>query len=79
MFNSITDPAELHLFNPKNKDVCLKRILLVAVVSFSIDPMNLVKHLLERIQTNHVRRSLVMMQMLFIFGLLDKIFLLVIL
>ena len=48
--------------------ICLKRTLLVDLVSFSIDTMNLVKHLFEIIQTNHVRKSLVMMQMLFIFG-----------
>ena len=70
-FNSITDPAaEFHLFNPRIKIfiICLKRTLLVDLVSFSTDTMNLVKHLFETIQTNHVRKSLVMMQMLFIFG-----------
>ena len=41
--------------------VCLKRTLLVGLVSFSIDTMKLVKHLFETIQTKHVRKSLVMM------------------
>ena len=77
-FNSITDhSAEFHLFNPKNKDIyrCLKRTLLVDLVSFSIYTMKLVKHSFKTIQTNHVRKSLVMMQMLFIFGPWDKIIL----
>ena len=41
---------------------------MVGLGSFSIDTKNLVKPLFETIQTNHVRKSLVMMQMLFIFG-----------
>ena len=67
-FNSITDPAaEFHLFNPKNKDIyCLFKENIVG--GASIDTTNLVKRLFETIQTNHVRKSLVMMQMLFIFG-----------
>ena len=71
-FNSITDPAaEFHLFNPKNKDIyqLSNRTLLVDMVSFSTDTMDLVKHLFKMNQTNNVRKSLAMMQMLFIFGL----------
>ena len=62
-FNSITDPAaEFHLLVPRIKIfiVCLKRTFLVGLVSFSTDTMKLVKHLFETIQTNHVRKSLVM-------------------
>ena len=70
-FNSITDPeAEFHLFNPKNKDMyhLFKETLLVDPVSFSIDTMRLVKRSSIPIQTNHVRKSLVMMQRHFICG-----------
>ena len=47
---------------------CSKRPLLVDLVSFSTNTTNLVKPLFETIQTNHVRKSLAMTQMLFIFG-----------
>ena len=46
----------------------LKRTLLVDLVSFSTDTMNPIKHLFQTIQINHTRESLVMMQILFIFG-----------
>ena len=79
-FNSITDPAaEFHLFNPKNKDMYhLFKENIVGGPSIIFNQY-LVKHLFETIQTNHVRKSLVMMQMVFVFGPWDKIFLLVIL
>ena len=49
--------------------VCFNSItLLVDLVLFSTDTTKLVKHLFKTIQTKHVRKSLVMMQMLFIFG-----------
>ena len=80
-FNSITDPAaEFHLFNSriKRSTSCSKRTLWVVPVLFLIDTMKLVKLLFETTLIKPVRRSLGMMQMHFIFGPLDKIFLLVI-
>ena len=70
-FNSITDPtAEFHLLAKriKIKFKCLNRTLSVALVSFSIDTMRLVKPSSVTIQANLVRKSRVMTQMHFIFG-----------
>ena len=81
-FNSITDPAADFIFLiPRLKIfiVCLKRTLLMGLVSFSMDTMNLVNIYSKQCKQIMSKKSLVMMQMLFIFGPYDKIFLLVIL
>ena len=71
-FNSITEPITDHLFNPKNKDIYhlfKENIVGGPSIIFIRYQLRLVKLSLEIIRTNLVRKSLVMMQMHFIFGL----------
>ena len=71
-FNSITDPAaEVHLFNPKNKDIYhLFKENIVGGRSIIFNRHHEAgKPLLETIRTNLVRKSSVLMPMHFIFGL----------
>ena len=70
-FKSITDPtAEFHLFNPKNKDIYqLFKENIVGGPSIIFNRYHEVKPSFKIIRTKHVRKSLVMMQMRFIFGL----------